>query len=220
MTLGEAGGWNWDDERKIDTLRPCLSDYLKRKLQEHDVAGTTPTKYLDFVSLCKRYASQSSGVAPGLPSVTASNPARQLYDHKADKMDLSAINVIEAIDTPSRRSGSHRSGSRSSSHSSTDRSRCYRCGATDHYVSICTVQPRPGSPPKQDRPTPISQGWPGRKQIGRRSRLAQDDLEWKELDGEVKLLGISTILDAVYDYRLNHQIDSDDDTDSESLIQN
>ena len=32
VTLGEAGGWNWDDERKIDTLRPCLSDYLKRKL--------------------------------------------------------------------------------------------------------------------------------------------------------------------------------------------
>ena len=60
VTLGEAGGWNWDDERKIDTLRPCLSEYLKRKLQEHDVSGTTPSRYLEFVSLCKRYASQSS----------------------------------------------------------------------------------------------------------------------------------------------------------------
>ena len=75
VTLGEAGGWTWDDERKIDTLRPCLSDYLKRKLQEYDIAGTTPIKYLDFVSLCKRYASQSTRVAPGLPSSgTASNP--------------------------------------------------------------------------------------------------------------------------------------------------
>jgi hypothetical protein len=207
VTLGEAGGWNWDDERKIDTLRPCISDYLKRKLQEHDVAGTTPAKYLDFVSLCKRYASQSSGtttnLAPGtapslnrqlydykadkmdlsnvnvigtinappsLRSGTAPNPTRQLYDHKADKMDLSAINIIGTIDSPSR------SGSRSSSHSSIDRSHCYRCGATDHYVSVCPV-PRPGSPPKQVRPIPVSQGRPGRKQMGRRDRLVRDDLE-------------------------------------------
>jgi hypothetical protein len=132
VTLGEAGGWNWDDERKIDTLRPCLSDYLKRKLQEHDIAGTTPAKYLDFVSLCKRYASQSSRTAPGFTSGTAPNPTRQLYDHKADKMDLSAINIIGTIDSPSR------SGSRSSSHSS-DRSHCYWCGATDHYVLVCPL---------------------------------------------------------------------------------
>ena len=156
VTLGEAGGWNWDDERKIDTLRPCLLDYLKRKLQEHDVAGTTPTKYLDFVSLCKRYASQSSGAAPSLLSGNAPNQPRQLYDHKADKMDLSNINTIAAIDSrpyyPSSRS---RSGSDSS-----DRSHCYRCGAIDHYVSVCPVQPRPGSPPKQVRP--------GRKQTAKR----------------------------------------------------
>ena len=158
MTLGEAGGWNWDDKRKIDTLRPCLLDYLKRKLQEHDVSGITPTKYLDFVSLCKRYASQSS-VSFSAP-VSAPNQPRQLYDHKADKMDLSTINVIGAID-----SVPFDSGSRPSSCSSTNRSHCHRCRAIDHYVSVCPLQPRPssGSPP-----SPISKGRPGRKQTGKR----------------------------------------------------
>jgi hypothetical protein len=210
VTLGEASGWNWDDERKIDTLRPCLSDYLKRKLQEHDVAGTTPSKYLDFVSLCKRYASQPSGSAntPGFTSGTAPNPTRQLYDYKADKMDLSTINAIEAINTPGTRSRS-----RSSSHS-TDRSHCHRCGSIDHYVSVCPIQP-----PAQTTSPPISKGKPGRKQTGKRT-TDKDQLRRSELEGEINLLGLSTVLDVVYDYRLNNQIDSDIDSDSESLIQN
>jgi hypothetical protein len=62
----------------------------------------------------------------------------------------------------------------------------------------------------------VSQGRPGRKQIGK--RLRPDDLEWKELEGEINLLGMSTVLDVVYDYRLNHGIDSNANTDSESLI--
>ena len=200
VTLGEAGGWNWDDERKIDTLRPCLSDYLKRKLQEHDVAGTTPIKYPDFVSLCKRYASQSSGCLP-VPG-SAPNPPRQLYDHKTDKMDLSTVNVIGAIDSPL---------SRPSSRSSTDRSHCHRCGAIDHYVSVCLIQP----PTRTS--SPISRGRPGRKQTAK--RYTQDQLQLKELEGEINMLGLSTVLDAVYDYRLNHQIESDADSDSDSLIQ-
>lgn len=227
VTLGEAGGWNWDDERKIDTLRPCLSDYLKRKLQEHDVSGTTPATYLDFVSLCKRYASQSSGLAPGpsASSGTAQNPPRQLYDHKADKMDLSAINVI-GVNTPSD-SGPSRSGSRPSRSrsSSADRSHCHRCGAIDHYVSVCPMPRRPGSPPTQPRtcspvPIPTVLARPYRKQIGKRTTTRSYEVEMNELEGEINLLGLSTVLDAVYDYRLNHGIDSDDDTDSESLIQN
>jgi hypothetical protein len=140
VTLGEAGGWNWDDERKIDTLRPCLSDYLKRKLQEHDVSGTTPSKYLEFVSLCKRYASQSTFAAPTAAHTSGNHSGpgptqhRSLYDpQKADKMDLSAINVIDA-------------GSRSST-PSIDRSRCFRCGSIDHYVSVCPIpSPRSESP--------------------------------------------------------------------------
>jgi hypothetical protein len=132
VTLGEAGGWNWDDERKIDTLRPCLSDCLKRKLQEHDVAGTTPAKYLDFVSLCKRYASQSMGSQPGfVPGLVLNQP--RLYDPKADKMDITAINTM-SIGPPNR--------SRSSS-SSSNRSRCFRCSSIDHYISICPIQRTP-----------------------------------------------------------------------------
>ena len=88
VTLGEAGGWkpwNWDDERKIDALRPCLSDYLKRKLQEHDVAGTMPTSYWNL-SLCV-----SVMLRPGLRKTLVSY---SLYDPKAaDKMDLSAVHI-------------------------------------------------------------------------------------------------------------------------------
>ena len=141
VTLGEAGGWNWDDERKIDTLRPCLSDYLKRKLQEHDVSGTTPVKYLELVSLCKRYASQSTFSATTTPGNYSGIPPtqhRSLYDPKADKMDISAINAyINTIDIGN--VGSPRS-SRSPS-PSIDRSRCFRCGSIDHYVSVCPVTP-------------------------------------------------------------------------------
>lgn len=50
ITLVEAGSWGWDDDRKIDTLRPCLNDYLKRKLEEHDVAGTKADRRSHAVS--------------------------------------------------------------------------------------------------------------------------------------------------------------------------
>lgn len=168
------------------------------------------------MSLCKRYASQSSGLAPGLPpasSGTALNPARQLYDPKADKMDMSTIQVIGAINTPSGSGHSHRSRSSSSS---SDRSHCYRCGATDHYVSVCPVQPRPGSPPKPACDIPVSKGWPGCKQMGRRSRPLKDDSEWERLNEEINLLGVSTVLNTLNDYQPNHCIDTD--SDSGSLI--
>ena len=142
VTLGEAGGWNWDDERKIDTLRPCLSDYLKRKLQEHDVSGTTPSKYLELVSLCKRYTLQSTFSATpttGNPSGILPPQHRSLYDPKADKMDISTINAyINTIDIGRAGNSGSPSSSRSSS-PSIDRSRCFRCGSTDHYVSICPI---------------------------------------------------------------------------------
>ena len=147
VTLGEASGWNWEDDRKIDALRAGLSDYLVRKLQERDANGTTPTEYLEFVALCKRYSSSGSHTQP---PASASSSSRQLYDPKADKMDLSAIQ-LSSIDqrsssgSPSR-SRSRRSHSSGSRHSS--RSRCFRCGATDHYIAVCSVQPtRPKSPP-------------------------------------------------------------------------
>jgi len=154
VTLSEAGGWDWTDDRKIDALRPCLSDYLKRKLQEHNVSGNTPTKYLDFVSLCKRYA--SSGSQPQSSSAPGpSSSSRQLYDPKtADKMDLSAIQ-LSTISRRSSGSRSRHSSRRSSRSSSIDRSHCYRCGATDHYVSVCSVQPSSSSttpPPTSTTP--------------------------------------------------------------------
>ena len=62
VTLGEAGGWHWEDDQKIDALRAGLSDYLVRKLQERDANSTTPAEYLEFVSLYKRYSSSSSSI--------------------------------------------------------------------------------------------------------------------------------------------------------------
>ena len=56
--------------------------------------------------------------------------------------------------------------------------------------------------------------------MGKRTTTRSYEVEMNELEGEINLLGLSTILDAVYDYRLSHGIDSDDDTDSESLIRN
>jgi len=152
VTLGEAGGWNWDDERKVDTLRPCLSDYLKRKLQEHDVAGTTPTTYFELVSLCKRYASSGTPSTQSSAPGPSSGTSRQLFDYKAaDKMDLSAVQIDSINTAPRRSSGScSRHSSRSSS---IDRSHCYRCGATDHYVTLCPIQPNPV--PAQAAPTTV-----------------------------------------------------------------
>lgn len=199
VTLGEAGGWSWDDDRKIDTLRPCLSDYLKRKLQEHDVSGTTPDKYLEFVSLCKCYASQPTSTAIVQGNTSGSAPNRQLYDHKADHMDLTVINTIDC-NMPS---SPHHSRSSSQSSSSIDRSRCYRCGAIDHYVSICPIQPKSETPP-----APILQGQPGRKQTA--TRLQYDKVERKDLEEEIDFLGIETVLDAVYDYRLLHNMHTPD----------
>ena len=82
------------------------------------------------------------------------------------------------------------------------------------------MPPRPGSPLKQDRTIPILQGWPGYKQISKRLITQSYEVEWNELEGEINSLGISIVLDAVYDYRLSYNIDFDNDTDSESLIRN
>jgi hypothetical protein len=194
VTLGEAGGWNWDDERKIDTLQPCLSDYLKRKLQEHDVSGTTPVKYLDFVSLCKRYASQSGSFIPG----TASNQHR-LYDPKADKMDITAINTIHALEPAPNRSRSNSSSS--------DRSRCFRCGSISHYVSVCPIQRTPSR-----SLSPVNIVKPHRKQMGKRTLpdlYALENLQRKDLEGEINQIGLEAVLDAVLEHRERNGLDYD-----------
>ena len=89
--------------------------------------------------------------AKSTPSPPSSS--RQLYDLKsADKMDLSTINTIRRSSSGS---GSRHSSRRSSCSSSIDRSHCYRCGATDHYVSVCSVQPSSSSttpPPTSTTP--------------------------------------------------------------------
>lgn len=213
VTLGEAGGWTWDDERKIDTLRPCLSEYLKRKLQEHDVAGTTPSKYLDFVSLCKRYASQPANSTSFAPAsgTTPNQPRPQLYDHKADKMDLSMINVIQPSESPR---GSQRSRS-----PSPDRSHCYRCGSTDHFVSLCPIQaPRNRMLPEPSDPRPVHLQ---RTRNGKGIPIsvlspapAIREIEQDDLEHEVQRLGIETVLDLIYEFRAENDIESDD----ESLI--
>jgi len=52
--------------------------------------------------------------------------------------------------------------------------------------------------------------------MGRKSRPVysdQEGLEQAELDKEIKLLGTSTALKAVYSYRLGHEVSSDTDLD-------
>jgi hypothetical protein len=52
--------------------------------------------------------------------------------------------------------------------------------------------------------------------MGRKSRPVrsdQEELEQAELDKEIKLLGVSSALRAVYSYRLGHEISSDTDLD-------
>ena len=54
--------------------------------------------------------------------------------------------------------------------------------------------------------------------MGRRSRLLRDGPEWERLNEKINLLGVSTVLNALNDYQPNHCIESDADSDSESLI--
>jgi len=158
---------------------------LLRKLQERDANGTTPTEYLEFVALCKRFSSGSQPQSSSAPGPSSSS-SRQLYDYKAaDKMDLSTIQVA----TIDRRSSG--SGSRYSSRSSSiDRSHCYRCGATDYYVSVCLVQPQPQAASSTSQPTPparptlasITASLMGRKQWG--SRVIQKTESEEEEESE------------------------------------
>jgi hypothetical protein len=229
VTLGEANGWNWDDERKIDTLRPCLSDYLKRKLQEHDVAGTTPSSYLEFVLLCKRYASQTTPTSSGFANTpgTVPNQHRSLYDPKStDKMDISNIDIginTISVDSPS-------SSPRSFTSSLNDRSRCFRCGSIDHYVSVCPHPPRitPGSSQKQVRiqtVTPASdtqvQFQPSqnsrilarnaRAPVHVRSKPDTMNIKLQDLEKEVNIMGIDAVLDLLMDHRYENGIWSGDE---------
>lgn len=137
ITLGEAGGTGWDSDRKIDALRPCLNDYLKRKLDQHDVLGTTPRLYSEFVALCKRYTEAGTTFTPTSGNAPNQNHIR-LYDLKQDKMDVT-VSTMHAIETPP----SPRSSSSSSRSDPYRQSACHRCGSHEHYVVACPIERSP-----------------------------------------------------------------------------
>ena len=138
-------------------------------------------------------------------------------------MDLSTMNPhINAINVIGENS------SRSSSSLSSDRSRCFRCVSTNHYVSVCPIPPRADS---SQEPARIQSIQPrtilSRKavefqpsQVARIISRAHSvsptptsdvGLQLRELEREVSIMGIDTVLDTLLEYRYSQGIESEDE---------
>lgn len=147
--LYESRGQNWSDSQKISIFRNGLNSTIRSRLnQQLDL----PQRYPDFIRIIQRLSSRST-----VQSSSNSN-GNSNYQRGSEPMDIGAIGINE-IDIPSRstpRSTSPRSTPRSTSSPTGPRARsispacraqyrsegrCVRCGAHNHWVEDCLLQP-------------------------------------------------------------------------------
>jgi Retrotransposon gag protein len=133
--LYEARGQDWPDVTKISAFRKGLNPTIRHRLyQQLDL----PRTYPEFLRIVQRLSSTSHSAATA-PSLASSHPTtsnRPTHNHSTDPMDINPL-AIHAIDPAPR--------ARSTSPVQREQYRreglCVRCGASDHWVHSCSLQP-------------------------------------------------------------------------------
>jgi hypothetical protein len=142
--LYEARGQDWSDINKIASFRQGLSPTLRSRLAQQ---LSLPRTYSEFIRVVQQLSPRSSAPAPALPN-------SQTHGHghsggRGEPMDIGMIGSINAIDSIQLSSVNSSSPSAtqaiSTSTAQRDRfrkeGRCVRCGAQDHWVQKCPLQP-------------------------------------------------------------------------------
>jgi hypothetical protein len=145
-TLAEAGGNQWNDHVKINTLKRMLNQELRTSLvfiPEH------PSEYHTFIRILQTLASRLATLDPRKPTMfagprlTAPKPAPA-----ADEMDWQpSINKVQTlIDKPGEQKRAQWV-SKDALKKRRNNNLCLRCGGKGHFIDKCTLLP--ARPPQQ-----------------------------------------------------------------------
>jgi hypothetical protein len=134
-TLAEAGGGEWTDEIKINTLKRMLNQELRRSLV---YIPAHPEKYNDFIKTTQTLASRLAALdfwKPTAPTVPKPSPV-------TDQMDWqpSASKAQISIDDQ----GEQKRAQWVSKDVLEERrtaNKCLRCGGRGHFISSCKLLP-------------------------------------------------------------------------------
>jgi hypothetical protein len=150
-TLAEAGGSEWADQVKINTLKRMLNQELRKSLvyiPDH------PEVYNDFVRTLQTLASRLAALHPkGTAATTTSTTTNDAMEWEP------SVNKAQTSDGPSVGKAQTSSGSNEQKRAkwvSKDvleerraANKCLRCGGSGHFVSSCKLLP--ARPPHQDQ---------------------------------------------------------------------
>lgn len=138
-TLAEAGGSDWTDQVKINTLKRMLNQDLRTALVYIPVH---PTAYNDFVRTLQTLASRLATLNPRAPTAitpTTTNSEAMEWEPSVNK-----------VRTPTDGSSGQKRAQWVSKNVLEERratNKCLRCGSNDHFISNCKLLP--ARPPHQ-----------------------------------------------------------------------
>jgi Retrotransposon gag protein len=152
-TLAEAGGSEWTDEVKINTLKRMLNQELRKSLV---FMPTHPEEYNEFVKTLQTLASRLAALDPRKPAAPITPRPR------ADEMDWQpSTNQVQALEQLS----VNKAQTPTSGHDERKRAQwvsketlerrkanklCLRCGGSGHFIGSCKLLP--AQPPLQEKP--------------------------------------------------------------------
>ena len=140
-TLAEAGGGEWADQVKINTLKRMLNQELRRSLVYIPVH---PTAYNDFTRTLSTLASRLQALNPRSSTMTPTSSTTN-----CDTMDWEPSANKTQISTPNDGQKRAQWVSKDMLEKRKSNSLCLRCGGKGHFISSCKLLP--AKPPQQNQ---------------------------------------------------------------------
>jgi len=144
-TLAEAGGSDWADQVKINTLKWILSQELQTSLV---YISDHPTAYHDFVRTLQTLASRLATLKPKAKA-TLTPKAKVTVTTAADEMDWEPS--INKAQTPASNGEQKRAQwvTKEVLEGRKAANQCLHCGRGGHFISNCKLLP--AQPPRQGK---------------------------------------------------------------------
>jgi hypothetical protein len=145
-TLAEAGGNQWNDHVKINTLKRMLNQELRTSLvfiPEH------PSEYHTFIRTLQTLASRLATLDPRKPTVLAGpRPITPKPAPTADEMDWQpSANKVQVPADNQKKQKRAQWVSKDALEKRRNNNLCLRCGGKGHFIDKCTLLP--ARPPQQ-----------------------------------------------------------------------
>lgn len=154
-TLTEAGGNEWADQAKVNTLKRTLNMELRRSLVYVPVH---PTGYNDFVQMLQTLASRLDALRTRTPTTPAPPTADVMdWEPSTNKAQTSgqpqtAVNKVQAPANGQNEQKRAQWVSKDVLEKRKSNNLCLRCGKRGHFIDSCRLLPaRPPQPAQQDQ---------------------------------------------------------------------